>query len=254
MIFESHAHYDDEKFNNDRQQIIEAVYNSGVTKVMNAATNLQSAVAIIDLCNQHEHIFGAVGVHPHDVQDMHDKDLETLIGLAAHQKIKAIGEIGLDYYYDNVPKEIQKLWFREQIKVALDLELPLIIHSRDAAQDTYDILEDMDAGKIGGVIHCFSSSVEMAQRFISLGFKIGVGGVITFSKAKEIKEVVQAIALEHLLVETDAPYLAPTPNRGKRNDSRNLTYIIEAIAQIKGIEPQVVEEITYENAMTLFKI
>ncbi|MDA3846819.1 MAG: TatD family hydrolase [Vallitaleaceae bacterium] len=252
MIFESHAHYDDQQFDEDRHEILQKVLEAGVTKVVNAASNLDSSVKIIELCNNYEHVYGAVGVHPHDVADMHDLDLETILGLASHKKIIAIGEIGLDYYYDNVPKEIQKLWFREQIALAKEIELPIIIHSRDAAADTYDILAATNAAKVGGVIHCFSYSKEMAQRFIDLGFYIGIGGVVTFEKAKDIKEVVKAIPMEKLLIETDAPYLAPVPSRGKRNDSTKLSYIIQAIADIRGLTYEEIEEITYNNGMKLF--
>jgi TatD DNase family protein len=230
MIFESHAHYDDQQFDEDRHEILQKVLEAGVTKVVNAASNLDSSVKIIELCNNYEHVYGAVGVHPHDVADMHDLDLETILGLASHKKVVAIGEIGLDYYYGE------------------DLD----IDSRDAAADTYDILAATNAAKVGGVIHCFSYSKEMAQRFIDLGFYIGIGGVVTFEKAKDIKEVVKAIPMEKLLIETDAPYLAPVPSRGKRNDSTKLSYIIQAIADIRGLTYEEIEEITYNNGMKLF--
>jgi len=253
MIFESHAHYDDQKFDQDRHEIIQKVLDAGVTKVVNAASNLNSSVKIIELCNNHDHIYGAVGVHPHDVADMHENDLETILGLASHKKVVAIGEIGLDYYYDQVPREIQKLWFREQITLAKELELPIIVHSRDAAADTYEILADLGASKIGGVIHCFSYSKEMAKRFVDLGFYIGIGGVVTFENAKDIKEVVAAIPMDRILIETDAPYLTPEPNRGKRNDSTQLTYIIQAIADIKGLTYETVVESSFQNGIKLFQ-
>lgn len=252
MIFESHAHYDDVQFDSDRKELLTELKGTNIGIIINPASDLDSAAAIIKLCNEYDYFYGAVGIHPTNVASMHDQDLETILCLGAHQKTVAIGEVGLDYYYDRVPREIQRLWFREQIKLALELELPLIVHSRDAAKDTYDILEEMGASQVGGVIHCFSSSLEMARRFVALGFYIGIGGVVTFDQSKEIKEVVKGIDLEHLLIETDAPYLAPTPNRGKRNDSRNLTYIIEAIAEIKGIDEKTVEEVTYMNGMNLF--
>jgi TatD DNase family protein len=252
MSFESHAHYDDAKFDEDRHEVIIKISEAGVDRVINAASDLDSCVKTIELCNKYPHIYGAVGVHPHDVKDMHEDDLETIIGLAAHDKVMAIGEIGLDYYYDNVPKEIQKLWFREQITIAKAMNLPIIVHSRDAASDTYEIIKDTDASKVGGVIHCFSNSREMAERYVKLGFYIGVGGVVTFGNAKEIKEVVKDISLDHLLVETDSPYLTPKPNRGKRNDSTQLIHIIQTIADIKGLTYEEVEKVTYQNGMKLF--
>lgn len=252
MIYDSHAHYDDSRFDEDRDTLIKSMEQEGIGRIMNASSDLASSVAILKLCDTYEYMYGAVGVHPHDVKEMHERDLETIIGLAAHDKIRSIGEIGLDYYYDKAPREIQKLWFREQIKLAISLELPIIVHSRDAIQDTYDILVETEASKVGGVIHCFSSSKEMAQKFLDLGFYIGIGGVVTFKNAKEIKSVVESLPMDRLVIETDAPYLTPEPNRGKRNDSRQLKHVIKAIAEIKGISEDDVEEQTYANAMMLF--
>lgn len=252
MIYDSHAHYNDAKFDQDRDELLGKMEDSGISKIMNCSSNLVEAVEIIKMCDKYPFIYGSVGVHPHDVNEMHDQDLETLLGLTAHKKILAIGEIGLDYYYDNVPKEVQRLWFREQIKVAKHLGLPIIVHSRDAAKDTYDILVESRASEVGGVIHCFTSSKEMAIKYVDLGFYIGVGGMVTFKNAKKIKEVVAAIPLSRLLIETDAPYLTPEPYRGKRNDSRKLPEVIKAIAEIKGISEAEVEKATYDNAMQLF--
>lgn len=254
MIFESHAHYDDPKFGPDREATLKKVRNAGVGCIINAASSMNSSRQSIELARTHETIFTSIGVHPHDVQDMKDSDLELLLAMSAFDKVVAIGEIGLDYHYDNVPKEIQKLWFRAQVQLALDLELPMLIHSREASKDTFDILADMKADQVGGVIHCFSGSVETAKKYVDLGYYLGIGGVVTFDNAKKLVEVVKEIPLDHLLLETDAPYLAPKPHRGKRNDSSYMPYIIEKIAEIKGITPEEVEKVTWENGRKLFNI
>jgi TatD DNase family protein len=252
MIFESHAHYDDSRFKKDRHEILSSLKDAGVGIVINAAANIKSSLKSIELAKKYDFIYPAVGVHPHDISDLMEEDLETLIGLASYNKVVAIGEIGLDYYYDNSPREVQKLWFREQINIAKEIELPLIIHSREAANDTYEIIKNSKAYEVGGVIHCFSGSKEMAQKYIDMGFYIGVGGVITFSNAQKVKEVVKAIPIDRILIETDCPYLTPVPNRGKRNDSTNLKYVIEEIGKIKGLSSDEVEDITYRNGERLF--
>ena len=252
MIFESHAHYDDEKFNEDRNEVIEALFNEGIWKIINAGANIESSLKSIELAKKYDSFYASVGVHPHDVKDMHQKDIETLLVMATYKKVVAIGEIGLDYYYENSPKEIQKLWFREQISIAKEIQLPIIVHSRDASKDTYDIIKDTKAYEVGGVVHCFSGSKETAKKYVDLGMYIGIGGVITFPKANKLKEVVEAIPIENILVETDCPYLSPMPNRGKRNDSRNIKYILEAVGNIKGIAYEEVERITFENGEKLF--
>lgn len=252
MIFESHAHYDDEQFGPDRESVLKKVRDAGVGCIINAASNMNSSRYSLEMAKSHEIVYSSVGVHPHDVQEMKESDLEILLAMTAFPKVVAIGEIGLDYYYDTAPREIQKLWFREQIKLAVELELPVIIHSREAAQDTFDLLMEGNAQSVGGVIHCFSGSVEMAKRYVDLGYYIGIGGVVTFKNAKKTIEVVEAIPLDKILVETDSPYLAPVPYRGKRNDSSYLPEIIAKIAEIKGLTPQEVEDATWENGKRLF--
>lgn len=254
MIFESHAHFDDEKFAKDREAVIKKVREAGVGLIINAASSMNSSRISLELAKTHEIIYSSVGVHPSEVQQMKESDLELLLAMTAFPKVVAIGEIGLDYYYDSVPAEIQKLWFRQQIKLAVDLDLPLIIHSREASEDTFNILHENNAHSVGGVIHCFSGSAEMAKRYTDLGYYLGIGGVITFKNAKKLKEVVAATSLEHLLVETDAPYLSPEPHRGKRNDSSFIPHIIEEIAKIKGVSAKEVEEVTWKNGKTLFKL
>lgn len=250
MIFESHAHYDDIKFDKDRYEVIDNLRNENIGKIINVAANMVSSVKCMELAKRYDFIYAAIGVHPHDVQDMKEEDLETLITFAAYDKVVGIGEIGLDYYYDNSPREVQKLWFREQMNLAKGLDLPVIIHSREAAKDTYDLITAADINK--GVIHCYSGSKEMAKDYVDMGFYIGVGGIVTYNNAKTLKEVVKAIPLENLLLETDCPYLSPVPNRGKRNDSSNLVYIAEAIAKLKEIDVEEVIKVTYENGMKLF--
>ncbi len=252
MIFESHAHYDDDRFAKDREAILKKVRGAGVGCIINAASSMNSSRLSLELAKTHEIIYTSVGVHPHDVQEMKENDLEILLAMTAFDKVVAIGEIGLDYYYDNVPPEIQKLWFRHQIKLAVDLDLPMIIHSREASKDTYDILHENNAHKVGGVIHCFSGSVETAKMYVKLGYYIGIGGVITFKNSKKLVEVVKEIPLDKLLVETDSPYLSPIPHRGKRNDSSYLPHIIEEIAKIKNVSSKEVEEATWNNGCKLF--
>lgn len=252
MIFESHAHYDNLKFEEDQDTIIKNLRTEGIHKVINVGADMHSSLKSIELAQKYDFFYAAIGVHPHDVKSMMEEDLEKLIALAVYDKVVAIGEVGLDYYYENSPKEVQKLWFREQMVIAKELELPLIIHSRDAAQDTFDLIKEVGAQEVGGVVHCYSGSKEMAERYVDMGFYLGIGGVVTYDNANTLKEVVKAISLESLLLETDCPYLSPVPNRGKRNDSSNLKYIAEAIANIKDIEVDEVLRTTYNNGMKLF--
>lgn len=253
MIFESHAHYDDTCFAEDREAILKKVKAANVGIVVNIATSMNSSRQSLELAKNHDFMYTTVGVHPQEVQGMKEKDLELLIAMTAYKKVVAIGEIGLDYHYDSVPKEVQKLWFREQVKLAIELNLPVVIHSREASKDTYDILFESEMHKVGGVIHCFSGSVETAKKYVELGYYIGVGGVVTFKNAKKLVEVVAAIPIESIVVETDCPYLTPTPHRGKRNDSSYIPYIIEKIAEIKEITAEEVEQITWDNGKRLYR-
>ena len=252
MIFESHAHYDNEQFNKDREALFKQFREEGIQYIINIGSDLRSSRLSIEMAKRYPFIFAAVGVHPHDVKDMKEEELEYLLHMSAYEKVVAIGEIGLDYHYDYSPRSIQKLWFRHQLKLAKDLELPVIIHSREASQDTFDLIMEAKLGDRKGVIHCYSGSVEMALEYVKEGFYIGVGGVVTFNNAKKLKEVVEAIPLDSILIETDAPYLTPAPHRGKRNDSTYLKHVIDEIASIKGITPKEVEEATYENGKRLF--
>lgn len=254
MIFESHAHYDDKRFDNDRHMILSRLKNEGISYVINVGANYDSSLKSIDLSEQYDFIYSAIGVHPHDVDDFTDECSKQLFSNIKHNKVVAVGEIGLDYYYEHSKRTIQQLWFENQIEIAKQARLPIIVHSRDAAMDTINILKTTHAQDVGGVIHCYGYSRQLVSQFIDMGFLIGVGGVITFKNSKKLKEVVEYLPIENILIETDCPYLAPVPNRGKRNDSTNLKYIINAIANIKSISYEEVINKTYENAIRLFKL
>lgn len=252
MIFETHAHYDDEAFDGVREELIERLPSCGISAVVNVGASLHSSKTTLELAKRHSHVFAAIGVHPDESKELSEEGLVWLREQARLPKTVAIGEIGLDYHWDNSPREVQQYWFRRQIALAKEVGLPIIIHSRDAAQDTMQIVKDTAAGNCGGVVHCYSYSVEQAKEYMDMGFFIGIGGVVTFKNAKKLKEVVQAAPLSKLVLETDSPYLAPVPHRGERNDSGNLHYVSEMIAQLKGVTPEDVERITYENALTLY--
>lgn len=251
MYFESHAHYDDKRFDEDREELLTALLPaSGVDTVVNIGCDVKSSETGIRLAEKYPYVYASVGVHPHEVGGINSQTIETLRKLSAHPKVVAIGEIGLDYYYDFHPRELQRFWFRQQLRLAEEVNLPVVIHSRDAAQETFEIIEASAVRK--GVIHCYSGALPMAREYVDMGFMIGVGGVVTFSNAKKLLEVVEGIPMERILIETDSPYLAPNPNRGKRNDSRNLKYVVEKIAEVKGISPETVAEMSARNAKNLF--
>lgn len=252
MYFDSHAHYDDERFDEDRESLIQGLREKGVDFIVNAAADMKSCHTSLALAEKYPFIYSSIGVHPHDVKDLTDADIEEMKQLAAHQKVVAIGEIGLDYYYDNSPREDQRKWFKVQLELAKALDLPVIIHSREASQETFDMI--VESGVKEGVIHCFSGSYELAKEYIKRGFYIGVGGSLTFKNAKKTVEVVEGIGLEHILIETDCPYLTPVPHRGERNDSSYLKFVVEKIAQIKGISMDEVAKVSSENAKKLFRI
>ena len=252
MYFDSHAHYDDERFDEDRETLIESLKEKGVDFVVNAAADMKSCHTSLQLAEKYPFIYSSVGVHPHDVKDLTEADIEEMRELAGHKKVVAIGEIGLDYYYDNSPREEQRIWFKRQLQLAKELNLPVIIHSREASQETFDII--MESGVKEGVIHCFSGSYELAKEYVKKGFYIGVGGSLTFKNAKKTVEVVEGIGLEHIVIETDCPYLTPVPHRGERNDSSYLKFVVQKIAQIKGISEAEVKMVSSQNAKKLFRI
>jgi len=252
MIYETHTHFDDKAFDEDRDEAIERAFAAGVGRLVNIGASMRSSLTSLDLARKYPQFLAAVGVHPEDCAELSEADIKTLKDYSTDENVVAIGEIGLDYYWDDPARDIQKKWFARQIALAKEVKLPIIVHSRDAAADTYDIINAEKAADVGGILHCFSYSVEVARQFLDLGFYIGVGGVVTFKNGKKLKEVVQYTPLDRIVTETDSPYMAPHPNRGKRNTSEYLPYIIEEIARIKGISPEEAEDITYNNAVRLF--
>lgn len=255
MIFDTHAHYLDHQFDDDRHSLLADLYNGGIKYVTEVCADINDCDDIINLTKQYKFIYGSVGVHPENVEILTDEDMDKLASLCSNEKIVAIGEIGLDYYFEeNPPHNVQKYWFEKQIEVAKKANMPLIIHSRDAAKDTMDILKAANASSVGGVIHCYSYSPEMAKEFINMGFYIGVGGVVTFKNAKKLKEVVETIPLDRIVLETDCPYMAPTPHRGKRNSSLYIPHIVDEISAIKGISPTEIIDATMDNALKMYRL
>lgn len=253
MIFETHAHYDDEKFDEDRDALLSSMKENGIGRIINVSANLESLENTRKLMEQYPFIYGAFGLHPDEVGDLNEDVMERMRGLCRLEKAVAVGEIGLDYYWDKENHEKQQYWFRRQIALAREEKLPMIIHSREAAADTLRVMKEEKSEEIGGVIHCFSYSAEMAEEYLKMGFYLGIGGVVTFKNAKKIKEVVQMAPMERILLETDSPYLAPVPYRGKRNSSLYLPYVVREIAEIKGISEEEVIEMTEKNAVRLFQ-
>ncbi|MBU3876498.1 TatD family hydrolase [Faecalicatena sp. AGMB00832] len=251
MIFDTHAHYDDEQFQEDREELLNSMHEGGVGTIVNVGSDIASWEDIRSLVRKYPFIYGAAGVHPDDVGELNEENFARLREILKEDKFVAVGEIGLDYYWDHESHDIQKEWFIRQLGLARELGLPVIIHSRDAALDTFEIMKEYADG-LDGVIHCFSSSVEMAREYVKRGFYIGVGGVVTFKNSKKLKEVVADIPLESIVLETDCPYLAPVPNRGKRNSSLNLTYVAQTIADLKGVNYDAVVSQTEANARKLY--
>lgn len=253
MIFDTHAHYDDEQFDEDRDELLASMQACGVEAVTNIGASLATSQNTIELTKKYPFVYGAIGVHPNEVEDLNEDGIAWLKENSALPKIVAIGEIGLDYYWDEPGREIQKKWFLRQLELAREVKLPVVIHSRDAAKDTLDIMKSFHAENLGGVIHCFSYTKEMAREYLNMGFYLGIGGVVTFKNAKKLKEVVEYMPMEQMVLETDCPYLSPVPNRGKRNSSLNLPYVVEEVARLKGISADEVIEITNRNAKTMYR-
>lgn len=252
MYFDTHAHYDSGAFNADREEILAALPEAGVALVVNPGCEVRSSEAALALAERFPHVWAAVGVHPEDMADMSDGDLDKIEQLSKHRKCVAIGEIGLDYYWDATHKEEQKALFIEQLALALRRDLPVIVHDREAHGDCLDIVRQYPG--LRGVFHCYSGSVEMAQELLKRGWYLGFDGPITYKNARKALEVLEICPLDRILIETDSPYLSPIPMRGKRNDSRNLVYVTEKIAEIKGITPEEAAAITMENGKKLFNI
>lgn len=253
MIFDTHAHYDDDSFDEDREEVLQESCDTGVARIVNVAASMRSCITTLKLLEEYSYIYGAIGVHPSDTGELTDADIKLLEDYCHNDKVLAVGEIGLDYYWDEPERSIQKKWFESQLELARKVKLPVIIHSRDAAADTLDIMKNHMAGDIGGVIHCFSYGVEMAREYLDMGFYLGVGGVVTFKNGRKLKEVVEYAPLDRIVTETDSPYLAPVPHRGSRNTSANIPYVIDTIAEIKGLNREEVEMTLWNNALRLYR-
>ena len=254
MIFDTHTHYNDDAFDKDREELLSSLPAHGICHVVNVGASLSDCQQTLALTKAYDFIYGAVGVHPSETAELTEKSYEWLKIAAKEQKIVAIGEIGLDYYWEEPEHGIQKKWFCKQLEMAKELKLPVIIHSREAAKDTLDIIKDYYQKENGGVIHCYSYSLEIAKEYEKLGFFFGIGGVVTFTNGKKLKEVVEYLPLDKIVLETDCPYLAPVPNRGKRNSSLNLPYIAKKIEKIKQVPYETVLETTYQNAKKLYRL
>lgn len=254
MIFDTHAHYDDEAFNDDRDQLLCSLEDNGIEAVVNIGASIQSTKNTLALMKQYPFVYGAVGVHPSETGELNEQLMDWLKHVAGEKKVVAIGEIGLDYYWNEPEPEVQKHWFVRQLQLAREVNLPIVVHSRDAAKDTLDIIKGERAGELGGVIHCFSYGLDMAKEYLNLGFYLGIGGVLTFSNGRKLKEVVEYMPMERIVLETDCPYLSPVPNRGKRNSSLNLPYVVDAISQIKGVTPEEVIAVTGKNAKDMYRL
>jgi TatD DNase family protein len=245
---------DAEQFDEDREDAIERARQNGVTRILNIGFNRQTIPTTIQLAEKYDWIYAAVGWHPQDAITMQPEDLEWIEQLCQHPKVVAIGEIGLDYYWDTSPKDVQQQVFREQIRLARKLNKPIVIHNRDAHEDVLRILREEKAHEIGGVMHCFSGSWETAQICLDMNFYISFGGPVTYKNAKQPKEVLMNVPMDRLLIETDAPYLTPHPFRGKRNETSYVRYVAEAAAELKGVSVDEIVKITTENGCRLFGI
>lgn len=254
MIFDTHAHYDDEDFDQDRDSLLLSMKKQGIGRIVNVAASVSGIDTTLALADKYPFLYAAIGVHPDGVGEMNEEVLTKLHRESRREKVVAIGEIGLDYYWDKEHHDLQIEWFEKQIEVARQEKLPVIVHSREAASDTLEVAKRQRLGDVGGIIHCFSYGKEIASEYLNMGMYLGIGGVVTFKNAKKLKEVVSYAPMEQLVLETDCPYLSPEPYRGKRNSSLNLPYVAEMIAQIKGIDTDKVIKITEENAYRIFGI
>lgn len=253
MIFDTHAHYDDIQFSDDRKELLHSMADNGVGNIVNVSASYDSCKRVVDMVQDYPFMYAAVGVHPDNVGDLDEEAFARMEELFTRDKVVAVGEIGLDYYWDQESHDLQKEWFIRQLKLARQLRLPVLIHSREAACDTMEIMKEYAQG-LKGVIHCYSYSKEMAKEYVKLGFYIGVGGVVTFKNARKLKETVEALPLTSIVLETDCPYLAPTPYRGKRNNSIYIQYVAAEIAKLKGITYDEVIAQTEANAKELYGI
>ena len=253
-FIDSHAHLDDKRFDGDREKLIESLYDDGVEAVLVPGADLQTSGEALKIAEKYSFIYAAVGCHPHDSKYMNDETMNIFREMAASKKVIGIGEIGLDYYYDNSDRDTQRKWFREQIRLAKDLDLPYIVHDRDAHEDILRIMKEEHYDGARGILHCYSGSLELSREFIKLGFYISLAGPVTFAKARVPKLVAKEVPFDKLLIETDSPYLTPEPFRGKRNEPKYVRYVAEEIARIRNISVDEVAEKTKENFKTLFNL
>ncbi len=250
-IFDTHAHYDDSRFNDDRHELLSSLKDKGISHIINCGCNLKSSIETVKLSEKYDFLYAAVGIHAHETQEVTDSDEAKIKKLYANKKVVAVGEIGLDYYYDFSPRERQLEIFEKQLMLSNELSLPVIVHDREAHEDTLRLLKKY---KPKGVVHCFSGSAEMAKEIVKLEMYIGLGGAVTFKNAVKPVEVAKTLPLDKLLLETDAPYMTPVPLRGKRCDSSHIAYTAEKIASVKAIDTQQLIDICNKNAKTLFNI
>ena len=257
-IFDSHAHYDDAKFDEDRESVLENIYDAGVEKVVSAGYSLESSYESIKLSEKYEFIYSTCGISPNDIPDTVEKlqeqisELECLV--KQNKKVVAIGEIGLDYYWNKENKELQKKAFIMQIELANKYNLPIVIHTREAIQDTIDVLKNAELPEKKGVFHCCPLNIELVKQALKLGFYISFAGPVTFKNSKNANEIIEMVPMDKILIETDSPYLSPEPLRGRRNDPRNVKYMAKKIAEVKRITLEEVASVTYENAKDVFNI
>ena len=254
MIFDTHAHYDDDAFDEDRDVLLSGMREQNVEYIVNVGASMAYSERSIKLAEKYPFVYAAVGVHPDEVGELDEEKFEKLREWTAHEKVKAVGEIGLDYYWDKEKHDLQKHWFMRQMELASEVKLPMIVHSREAAKDTLDMVIAAKPLNLSGIIHCYSYSVEQAREYLNMGYYIGIGGVVTFKNAKKLKEVAEYTPLSQIVLETDCPYLAPTPFRGKRNDSSKIAYVAEELAAIKQVPVEEVIHITNENGRRLYNI
>ena len=254
MIFDTHAHYDDDAFDEDRDELLSGMAAKNVEYIVNVGASMASSKRSIALAEKYPFIYAAVGVHPDEVGELNEEKFNQLREWTKHEKVKAVGEIGLDYYWDKEQHDLQKHWFMRQMELAKESNLPMIVHSREAAKDTLDMIIAAKPLDLSGIIHCYSYSVEQAREYLNMGYYIGIGGVLTFKNAKKLKEVAEYAPLSQIVLETDCPYLAPTPFRGKRNDSSMIAYVAEELAAIKNMPVEEVLRITNENGKKLYHI
>lgn len=253
-FIDSHVHLDDERFDEDREELIKSLYENDIETVLNLGSDLNTSKLSAKLADEYPFVYAAVGCHPHDSKYMNDDTMHSFRELAKNKKVIGIGEIGLDYYYDNSDREIQRLWFREQIRLSKELDLPYIVHDRDAHEDVFNIIKEEHCSATRGILHCYSGSVEMAREFMKLGFYISLGGPVTFKKSKTPKLVAKEIPIDRLLIETDCPYLTPEPFRGKRNEPKYVRYVAEEIAGIREVQVSEIAEKTKLNFKNLFNL